>query len=56
VHPKLVRGFATEDAATVELRGAVPSGEYTTWTYQLARQGDEWRVSNERWETRLNGR
>ena len=54
-HPKLVHGYATYDNATVAMRGAAPSGEYTTWTYQLVRHGDEWRVSNERWETRLNG-
>jgi uncharacterized protein len=54
-HPKLVHGYAVYDAATVEMRGMVPSGEYATWTYQLVRHGDEWRVSNERWETRFNG-
>jgi len=54
-HPRLVHGYATYDDATVEMRGVAPSGEYTTWTYQLVHRGDEWRVSNERWETRLNG-
>ena len=54
-HPRLVQGYATYDNATVEMRGEVPRGLYTTWTYQLVRHGDEWRVSNERWETRLNG-
>lgn len=53
-HPKLVSGYATENAATIELRGAVPSGVYTTWTYQLLRRDTEWRVNNERWETRLS--
>jgi hypothetical protein len=53
-HPKLVSGHATEDAATIELRGAIPSGVYTTWTYQLVRRGAEWRVNNELWETRLS--
>jgi hypothetical protein len=55
-HPKLVHGYAVYDAATVEMRGAVPSGEYATWTYQLVRHGDEWLLSNERWETRFNSR
>jgi hypothetical protein len=54
VHPKMVSGHATENAATIQLRGAVPSGVYSTWTYQLVRQGQEWRVSNERWETKLS--
>jgi hypothetical protein len=54
-HPKLVRGYANDDAATVELRGQIASGVYETWTYQLAHRGEDWRVSNERWETRLSG-
>ena len=54
VHPKLVQGYATADAATVEIRGQISSGTYGTWTYQLIRDGETWRVSNERWETRLN--
>jgi hypothetical protein len=54
VHPKLVQGYATADAATVEIRGQISSGTYGTWTYQLVRDGENWRVKNERWETRLN--
>ena len=54
VHPKMVSGYSTENAATIQLRGAIPSGVYETWTYQLVRQGDEWRVNGERWETRLS--
>lgn len=54
-HPKLVRGYATEDAATVELRGQIASGVYETWTYQVVHRGEDWRISNERWETRLSG-
>jgi len=54
VHPTLVRGYATEDAATVEIRGQISSGTYGTWTYQLTRDNENWRVKNERWETRLN--
>ena len=54
VHPKVVSGHATEDTATIALRGAIPSGVYTTWTYQLVRRGTEWRVDNERSETRLS--
>jgi len=54
IHTKLVQGYATADAATVEIRGQISSGTYGTWTYQLIRDGETWRVSNERWETRLN--
>jgi hypothetical protein len=54
--PKLVRGYATDDAGTVEVRGQISSGTYATWTYQLIRDGENWRVKNERWETRLNAR
>jgi hypothetical protein len=56
VHPTLVRAYATEDAATVEIRGQISSGTYGTWTYQLIRDAENWRVKNERWETRLNSR
>jgi hypothetical protein len=54
VSPKLVQGYATADAATVEIRGQIASGTYGTWTYQLVRDGESWRITNERWETRLN--
>jgi len=54
-HPKLVRGYATERAATVEIRGQVSTGTYETWTYQLVRDSENWRVKNERSETRLSG-
>jgi hypothetical protein len=53
-HPVLVRGYATEDAATVEMRGVVSTGTYETWTYQLIHDGENWRVKSERWETRLS--
>jgi len=53
-HPKLVRGFATENAATIVLRGAVASGVYETRTYQLVHRGEDWRITNERWETKLS--
>jgi hypothetical protein len=56
VHPKLVSGYATADAATVEIRGQVSTDTYETWTYQLIHDGENWRVKNERWETRLSGR
>jgi hypothetical protein len=55
VHAKLVSGYATENAATVEIRGQVASGVYETWTYQLVHRGEDWLVNNERWETRLSG-
>jgi hypothetical protein len=56
VHPKLVSGHATEDVATITLRGAIPSGRIETWTYQVVHRGKGWRVSDERWETRLSGK
>jgi hypothetical protein len=56
VHPKLVQGYATADAATIEIRGQISTGTYETWTYQLLRDGETWRVKNERWETRLSRR
>jgi hypothetical protein len=56
VSPKLVHGYATADAATVEIRGQVSAGTYETWTYQLVGDGETWRVKNERWETRLSSR
>jgi Ankyrin repeats (3 copies) len=56
VQPKLVQGYVTADAATVEIRGQISSGRYGTWTYQLIHDGENWRVKNERWETRLNSR
>ena len=54
-HPKLVNGYATADAATIEIRGEVSTGTYETWTYQLVHDAGDWRVKNERWETRLSG-
>jgi hypothetical protein len=37
-------------------RGAtIASGVYETWTYQVVRRGEDWRISNERWETKLSG-
>jgi Ankyrin repeats (3 copies) len=56
VHPTLVEGYATADAATIDIRGLVSTGTYETWTYQLVRDGENWRVKNERWETRLSSR
>jgi hypothetical protein len=53
-HPPLVHGYATSDAATVEIRGVVSAGTYETWTYQLIHDGETWRVKSERWETRLS--
>jgi len=55
INPRLVHGYATADTATVEVRGPKPSGVNETWTYQLLRRGEDWRVSSERWETRLSG-
>jgi hypothetical protein len=56
LHPALVSGFATEDAATVQIRGDVAGGTTETWTYQLVHRGEDWRISSERWETRLSAR
>jgi hypothetical protein len=53
-HPTLVHGYATSDAATIEIRGVVSAGTYETWTYQLTHDGEQWRVKSERWETRLS--
>jgi hypothetical protein len=54
VHPKLLSGYATADAATLEIRGLVSAGTYETWTYQMIRDDETWRVKSERWETRLS--
>jgi hypothetical protein len=56
VDPKLISGYATADAATVEIRGLISTGTYETWTYQLVHDRETWRVKSERWETRLSGR
>ncbi len=52
---RLVSGFANDNAATIVMRGATPGGVYVTWTYQLARTAGGWKVSGERWETKLSG-
>src|SRR5262249_11806262 len=57
VDPHLVSGFASETADTIVVRGRRPDGIYSTWTYQLV--GDvegHWKISDERWETRLDSR
>jgi len=54
-HPQTISGYQGGDSATVVVRGAVPNGTYETYTYQVVRVGTEWRVSDERWETRLRG-
>lgn len=56
VDPDLVTAFANEDNATVVLRGMNPAGENTTWTYQVVRRDGVWKVSGERWESRLEGK
>ncbi|MGZ7039933.1 MAG: ankyrin repeat domain-containing protein, partial [Thermoanaerobaculia bacterium] len=45
--PTLVEAYANEGNATVMLRGPNPRGVNTTWTYQLIRRGEEWKVSGE---------
>jgi hypothetical protein len=55
-HPAhLVRGFANDSAATLELRGKTPDGGNVTWRYDLARVNGEWKLRDETWETRFNG-
>jgi len=55
-HPAhLVRGFANDGAATLELRGKMPGGGSVTWRYGLARVNGEWKLRDETWETRFNG-
>lgn len=51
--PRILSGFANENAATLMVRGPRPDGGSTTWTYQLTRVDGIWKVSGERWETRL---
>ncbi|HEY6844530.1 MAG TPA: hypothetical protein VI391_10195, partial [Thermoanaerobaculia bacterium] len=56
-HPPQVRllsGFANGGAATVTVRGKLPSGLYETWTYQLVHADPAWKVASERWESRLD--
>jgi len=55
-HPAhLVRGFANDAAATLELRGKTPDGGHVTWRYDLARVNGAWKLRDEVWETRFNG-
>jgi ankyrin repeat protein len=52
-HVIKVSGFASDDTATVSVRGPVPSGQwYCTWTYQLVHRDGVWKISDERWETK----
>jgi hypothetical protein len=51
-----VSGFASEDAATVSVRGKRSDGVFTTWTLQLVRFSEGWKISDERWETRLDSK
>jgi hypothetical protein len=55
-HPAhLVRGFANDAAATLELRGKAPDGGNVTWRYDLVRVNGAWKLRDEVWETRFNG-
>jgi hypothetical protein len=56
IDPILVNGFANEAAATVALRGKRSDGVYSTWTLQLDRMSEGWKVSDERWETRFDSK
>lgn len=55
VQTRLVSAFANDTDATVVLRGATPRGTYVTWTYQVLRKPEGWKIGSERWETRLDG-
>lgn len=55
-HPAhLWRGFANDNAATLELRGRDPDGGAVTWRYDLVRAKGAWKIRDETWETRYNG-
>ncbi|HEX3069899.1 MAG TPA: ankyrin repeat domain-containing protein [Thermoanaerobaculia bacterium] len=54
-HPGSIIGYVAGDSATIVARGAVPNGTFETYTFTVVRVGTEWRVSDERWETRLRG-
>jgi hypothetical protein len=56
INPTLVSGFANEKAATLALRGKRSDGTYSTWTLQLDRMSEGWKVSDERWETRFDSK
>jgi uncharacterized protein len=56
INPTLVSGFANENAATLALRGKRSDGIYSTWTLQLDRMSEGWKVSDERWETRFDSK
>ena len=56
IAPALVSGFANEKDATLALRGKRSDGIFTTWTLQLERTTDGWKVTDERWETRLDSK
>ncbi|HKB78246.1 MAG TPA: ankyrin repeat domain-containing protein [Thermoanaerobaculia bacterium] len=56
IRPRLIGGFANDQAATAALRGKIASGIYETWTYQLVGSAGAWKITNERWETRFDGR
>jgi hypothetical protein len=56
IDSKLVGGFANPAAATVAIRGVCADGTYRTHTYQLIKQAGEWRITDERWETRLDAK
>jgi len=57
LEPHLVNGFANDGAATIVVRGRRADGIYSTWTDQLVRDEEgHWKISDERWETRLDSR
>jgi hypothetical protein len=52
----LVDGFSNGGAATVMIRGECADGKYRTHTFQLAQRDGNWRITGERWETRLDSK
>ncbi|HYS56393.1 MAG TPA: ankyrin repeat domain-containing protein [Thermoanaerobaculia bacterium] len=57
LEPHLLGGFAGDGAATIVVRGKRADGVYSTWTLQVVSdQEGHWKISDERWETRLDSR
>ncbi|HUJ15614.1 MAG TPA: ankyrin repeat domain-containing protein [Thermoanaerobaculia bacterium] len=53
---KIVSAFENDQAATIVARGPRADGTYMTRTFQLARGAGGWKVTDDRWESRLDSR
>ncbi|HJT16208.1 MAG TPA: ankyrin repeat domain-containing protein [Thermoanaerobaculia bacterium] len=53
---RVVSAFANDVASTVVIRGKRGDGTYATFTFQLAQADGAWKISGERWESRLDGK